>query len=83
MHNQTLKNKLMQEIEALPEDKIGEFHDIVHYFRLGLGLEGEEEDIGKKAGEFFTIWKDITPEEDSVLEEIKLRREQTLQERSP
>ena len=83
MDKQALKDKLMKEIEALPQDRIGELYDIIHYVRLGLGLEGKErKGTKKKALEFFGAWRDITPEESRVLEEIQLRRERTLRARS-
>ena len=83
MNKRVLRDKLMKEIEALPQDKIGELYDIIHHFRLGLGLEEKErQGTKRKAKDFFGIWRDITPEESRVLEEIKLRRERTLRERN-
>ena len=83
MDKQVSRDKLIEEIKAVPQDRIGELYDIIHYFRLGLGLERRErEDIKKSAQEFFGIWKDITLEERTALEEIQFRREQTLRERN-
>ncbi len=82
MTNKGLRDKLIKEIEALPQDRIDEFYDIIHYFRLGLGIkEKVEKGTRKKAREFFGIWRDMPPEVNRILEEIQLRRERTLRER--
>lgn len=31
-----LLQQIMQELQALPEDKLAEIYDLIHYFRLGL-----------------------------------------------
>ena len=30
---------IMQELQALPEEKLAEIYDLIHYFRLGLNQE--------------------------------------------
>jgi hypothetical protein len=34
-----LIQKRYQELQDIPEDKLAEIYDLIHYFRLGLGLE--------------------------------------------
>ena len=31
-----MKNKVLQEIELIPEDKLNDLYNFIHYFRLGL-----------------------------------------------
>ncbi len=34
-----LIQKIVQELQDIPEDKLAEIYDLIHYFRLGLGLK--------------------------------------------
>jgi len=34
-----LKEKIIQELQNLPKDKLSELYDIIHHFRLGLEQE--------------------------------------------
>jgi hypothetical protein len=34
-----LIQKIVQELQDIPEDKLAEIYDLIHYFRLGLGRE--------------------------------------------
>jgi len=34
-----LIEKIIQELQDIPEDKLTEIYDLIHYFRLGLTLE--------------------------------------------
>jgi hypothetical protein len=34
-----LIQKIIQELQDIPEDKLAELHDLIHDFRLGLGKE--------------------------------------------
>lgn len=34
-----IEQKIMQELEGIPEDKLAEIYDLIHYFRLGLNKE--------------------------------------------
>jgi len=38
-----LQQQIMREIQGIPEDKLAEIYDIIHYFRLGLEKETEAE----------------------------------------
>ncbi|MEH2215316.1 hypothetical protein [Nostoc sp.] len=34
-----LIQKIVQELQDIPEDKLAELYDLIHYFRLGLSQE--------------------------------------------
>lgn len=34
-----LIQKIVQELQDIPEDKLAEIYDLIHYFRLGLNRE--------------------------------------------
>ena len=34
-----LIQKIVQELQDIPEDKLAELYDLIHHFRLGLGQE--------------------------------------------
>lgn len=34
-----LIQQIIQELQALPEEKLAEIYDLIHYFRLGLSKE--------------------------------------------
>jgi hypothetical protein len=37
-----LIQKIVQELQDIPEDKLAQLYDLIHYFRLGLGQEGSQ-----------------------------------------
>ncbi|MGB8691463.1 MAG: hypothetical protein WCD53_29650 [Microcoleus sp.] len=34
-----LIQKIIQELQDIPEDKLAQLYELIHYFRLGLGRE--------------------------------------------
>lgn len=38
-----LPQQILGELQALPEDKLAEIYDLIHYFRLGLAREPQAE----------------------------------------
>jgi hypothetical protein len=34
-----LIQKIVQELEGIPEDKLAEIYDLIHHFRLGLDID--------------------------------------------
>lgn len=38
-----LPQQILGELQALPEDKLAEIYDLIHYFRLGLAREQQTE----------------------------------------
>jgi hypothetical protein len=37
-----LIQKIVQELQDIPEDKLAELYNLIHYFRLGLGRESSQ-----------------------------------------
>lgn len=37
-----LQEQIMQELQDIPEDKLAEIYDLIHYFRLGLKNESTQ-----------------------------------------
>ena len=59
MSKSNTRDKVLEEIHLIPENKLAEVYDFLHYFRLGLKeAAGKTEDVMKFAGS----WKDM-PEE--------------------
>lgn len=44
-----LQQQIMQELQHIPEHKLAEIYDLIHYFRLGLSQEQKTE---RKSGLF-------------------------------
>jgi len=38
-----LQQQIMKEIQGIPEDKLAELYDLIHFFRLGLNKESASE----------------------------------------
>lgn len=60
MSQSITRNKVMDEIQLIPENKLEEVYDFVHYFRIGLreAVQGDKKEILEFAGS----WSDL-PEE--------------------
>ena len=71
----SIKEKLINEVKKIPEDKIAELYNVVHLFRLEAENKKAVKDRRKEAVKFFGIWKDISAQESAVLDEIQRRRE--------
>ena len=42
-----LIQQIMQELQALPEEKLVEIYDLIHYFRLGLSKEADQPTVSE------------------------------------
>lgn len=71
----SIKEKLINEVKKIPEDKIAELYNVVHLFRLEAETKKAVKDRRKEVVKFFGIWKDISAQESAVLDEIQRRRE--------
>ncbi|HAN73135.1 MAG TPA: hypothetical protein DCQ63_01670 [Planktothrix sp. UBA8402] len=73
MNYSTPKNKIIEEINLIPEDKLIELYDLIHGFRLTLKLsENNVNEIMKFAG----CWQDLSEEEfTDFSQEIEQRRQ--------
>jgi hypothetical protein len=76
MNSIELQNKVIEEIRLVPENKLPELYNFIHFFRLGL--EADKRDV-KKSMRFAGCWEDMTDKEFSEFrEEISERRRQAF-----
>ena len=60
-----LIQKIVQELQAIPEEKLAELYDLIHYFRLGLDKESQlPRQPGLIAGEVDDAFFEPLPEEE-------------------
>ncbi|MGP1385443.1 MAG: hypothetical protein ACTS2F_17910 [Thainema sp.] len=60
-----LIQQILQELQALPEEKLAEIYDLIHYFRLGLNQEINEPRIpGLLTGQLGDAFFEPLPEEE-------------------
>jgi hypothetical protein len=57
--------KIVQELQDLPEDKLNEIYDLIHYFRLGLEIKkNSDRTPGLLQGQLGDAFFDPLPEEE-------------------
>ena len=80
MEVQNLRNKLLDEVTKIPDDKIPEIFDFLYHFRLGLEVKkSNPQKILQLAGS----WEDMSDLDfKDFLDEIKNRREKAILSRS-
>lgn len=60
-----LIQKIVKELQAIPEDKLAELYDLIHTFRLGLGQVSEPpRQPGLLAGDVDDAFFEPLPEEE-------------------
>ena len=60
-----LQQQIMQEIQNIPDDKLAEIYDLIHYFRLGLDKEiASERKPGILKGTLGQAFFDALPEDE-------------------
>ncbi|MCP4399967.1 MAG: DUF2281 domain-containing protein [bacterium] len=83
MATTALRVKVIEEIQQMPEDKLGELYDVLHFFRIGLQqspASSHENDVMAFAG----CWEDMAEEEfDAFLNDISPRRTHAFSGRPP
>ncbi|RLC49028.1 MAG: hypothetical protein DRZ79_06510 [Candidatus Cloacimonadota bacterium] len=73
-----IRKKVWEEIKLLPEDKLNEIYELIHFFRLGLQKNKEKKSIMNFAG----IWKKMSEKDFAALSsEIGNRRKNAFSER--
>lgn len=79
MNTSTVKTKVLEEIDLVPEDKLPQVYDFIHYFRLGLETSrGDTDRIMQFAG----CWQDMPDDMFAeFLEEVAKRRERAFSRR--
>jgi len=71
----SIKEKIIKEVEKIPKNKIAKLYDVIHLFRIEVeSLQKAPKDKRIEAVKFFGLWKDMSPEENAVLDEIVARR---------
>lgn len=43
-----LQQQMMDEIKQIPEDKLAEIYDVIHYFRLGLTQDKQQATVKQR-----------------------------------
>jgi len=72
-----IKSKVLQEIDLIPEDKLADLYNFIHYFRLGL--EKSQPTESKSILAFAGCWKDMPDEMfNDFTTEITQRRHQAF-----
>jgi hypothetical protein len=75
----SLKQKVLEELELMPEEKLVTVYDFLHYFRLGLEISQQSE---PQIMQFAGIWQDMPNDVfDDFLDEIADRRQQAFSRR--
>ncbi len=75
-----IKSKVLQEIDLIPEDKLADLYNFIHYFRLGL--EKSQVTEPKPTLAFAGCWKDMSDEMfNDFTAEIRQRRHQAFARR--
>ena len=72
MGKSVIRDKVIEELKLIPEYKLSEIYDFIHYFRIGL-----QESKGNidKIMEFAGCWKEMSENLfNEFLEEIRQRR---------
>lgn len=72
-----IKDKVLQEIDLIPEDKLADVYNFIHYFRLGL--EKTHAQKRQQILAFAGCWQDM-PDElfADFIEEVAERRDQAF-----
>lgn len=75
-----IKSKVLQEIDLIPEDRLTDLYNFIHYFRLGL--ERSRVECAQSIMAFAGCWKDM-PEEAfaDLVTEVRERRSQAFRGR--
>jgi len=77
-----IKERIIEEVDKLPEDKIAEVHDFIHLFRVGIESQKKSsKDRRQAALKFFGIWRNLSNKEKEVLDDIQSRRQRTFRKR--
>jgi hypothetical protein len=75
-----IKDKVLQEIDLIPDDKLPDVYNFIHYFRLGLEKAGLSDTKSNLA--FAGSWQDMSDEMfNDFTAEIKERRHQAFTRR--
>ncbi len=79
MTSTQLREKLRDEIGEIPDSRLQEIYDVIHFFRLGLEKEAPKK---SDAMRFAGAWEDMQDFE-SFEAELKQRRREAFKSRRP
>ncbi len=80
MTNETLRTRILEEIQKIPETKLEEIYDFLHYFRVGLG--SPESSPASSVLPFAGAWNDMDESTFKEFEEeIQARRQRAFTSR--
>ena len=80
METQNLRNKLLEEVTKIPDDKIPEIFDFLYHFRLGLGVKKSNP---KRILQLAGSWGDMSELEfKDFLDDVQNRRVRAFLSRS-
>jgi hypothetical protein len=75
-----IKDKVIQEIDLIPEEQLADLYNFIHYFRLGLETSSSQEQ--RQALAFAGSWRDMPDEAFSdFMSDIAERRRQAFTRR--
>jgi len=75
-----IKDKVIQEIDLIPEEKLADLYNFIHYFRLGVETSSSQEN--KQTLAFAGCWQDMPDETFSeFMAEIAERRHRAFTRR--
>ncbi|MCD4817713.1 MAG: hypothetical protein K8S23_03355 [Candidatus Cloacimonetes bacterium] len=75
----TVRIEILKEIELLPEEKLNEIYELIHFFRLGLQRSKSK---NKSIMDFAGIWKDLSDKDfNEFSHEMKIRRKNAFNSR--
>lgn len=75
-----LRIKVIEEIQRIPREKLGELYDVIHFFRVGIE---QTKTLPHNILQFAGCWEDMTDDEfDSFLIEIAERRSKAFSRRN-
>ena len=76
-----LRDRIIEELDQIPEVKMAEIYDFLHYYRLGLQRQTAE--VNPTLG-LAGAWQDMPPEQfDDLLSEFAQRRSDAFAGRRP
>ncbi|KOR32205.1 hypothetical protein TI05_08760 [Achromatium sp. WMS3] len=77
----TLRTQVLNEIQNIPENRLEEIYNLVHFFRMGI--EAQHQNTAKTILQFAGAWQDMDDETFTELqEEIAKRRKLAFSNRS-
>jgi hypothetical protein len=73
------REKLLEEVKRIPDDKLAEVYAILHYYRLGVeSTQQRPADVLQYAGS----WADMPADEfEDFIQDVQVRRQQAFSER--